>query len=1158
MPRIPEADLQALKSTVDIATLIRAKGIELKPHGSADLIGRCPFHDDKTPSLVVTPAKALWHCLGACQMGGDVVSWVMKAEGVSFRHAVELLRDGRASTLLASSKLIKTSTVPKLPPPVSVDTDDQTLLNQVTGYYHRTLLEDPLGHAAREYLKKRGLFHPEAVQTFKLGYANRTLGLRLPDKNRQEGAAIRARLSGLGVMRQSTGHEHLAGSLIVPILDESGNAQGLYGRKVIDTLRPGTPKHLYLPGPHRGIFNPAALCQSDIILCESLLDALSFWVSGFRNVTSSYGVEGFTEEMLSSFLSRGVRRVIIAYDRDEAGDKAAERLADKLMGEGIECLRLLFPHGMDANAYVRKMTPADKALKVLLNSAQWLGKGAGPRGARPQEATSQEAQPSPSAPMPLAPTPVSTPAQPRTASLPGGERMDVDTGEVLPPASLEAPALTPAPAASSAAADPSFPLAAAALAGSASAVNPAPSVAGPMAPAGSLAHSPSPSAASPTSPTPPIAAPPAIPSGTGQQGLSLPHSFQGDDVHITLGDRSYRVRGLQKNLSFEVLKVNLRASVGERYYLDTLDFYNAKARESFILHASPELEYQADVLKRDMGRLLNFLEALQQERITQAQKPKERPTYAMTAHELSEALAYLKAPGLLQRITSDLTLCGYVGEDMGKQVGYLVSLSRKLQDPLSVIVQSSSASGKSSLMDAVLAMVPPEDKLELSSLTSQALFYMEPGALCHKLLSVAEDGGMAQAEYSLKNLITGGKLSKAAPGKDPHTGRVVTQIYEVEGPAAVMVSSTASDIEPELKNRCLVVTLNEEREQTEAILRLQRFAQTLEGKRQRGRRSAIRHLHHNLQRLLRAVEVVNPFAPLLRFSSEQSRLRRDQMKYLGLMNTLALLHQYQRPIRRDSDAGEYVEVTLEDVASANRIAAEVLGRTLDELAPQTRRLLNLLTAMVKAKAEEKAVDVSQVRLCRFDIRREMGWGHSQLAVHLSRLVALEYLVVHRGARGLFEYELIYRGEGEDGGRFVLGLIDVEELRKKVNGHPYESQVPGLGDDNPGGVRQVPGAIRGASGGLPAPIRDGQTPLSANKDKGVIDSNPQNPENAQGQKSPSSYRSPLSYPKQTAAKPSPANPTDEAIERAKAGADAGAPAGRLPVVSDGVAMRQEAA
>lgn len=91
MARIPEAELERLKQSVSLRRLVEARGIVLKRHG-ADLIGLCPFHEDHEPSLVISPAKNLWHCLGACQCGGTVIDWVMKSEGVSFRHAVEWLR----------------------------------------------------------------------------------------------------------------------------------------------------------------------------------------------------------------------------------------------------------------------------------------------------------------------------------------------------------------------------------------------------------------------------------------------------------------------------------------------------------------------------------------------------------------------------------------------------------------------------------------------------------------------------------------------------------------------------------------------------------------------------------------------------------------------------------------------------------------------------------------------------------------------------------------------------------------------------------------------------------------------------------------------------------------------------------------------------------
>jgi DNA primase len=164
MARIPENELAGLKQTVAVQRLAEARGIALKRHG-ADLIGLCPFHDDREPSLVISPDKNLWHCLGACQTGGTVIDWVMKAEGVSFRHAVELLRSDLP--LAASTAIpVKKSTVPKLPTPLDATAEDQALLHRVVDYYHEALKQSP---DALAYLKKRGLQGDELIDHFKLG-----------------------------------------------------------------------------------------------------------------------------------------------------------------------------------------------------------------------------------------------------------------------------------------------------------------------------------------------------------------------------------------------------------------------------------------------------------------------------------------------------------------------------------------------------------------------------------------------------------------------------------------------------------------------------------------------------------------------------------------------------------------------------------------------------------------------------------------------------------------------------------------------------------------------------------------------------------------------------------------------------------------------------
>jgi DNA primase catalytic core len=195
MARIPDEELNELKRSTDLAALVRSKGVELKKHGAKDLCGLSPFTDEKTASFIVTPAKNLWHCMSSGK-GGSVIDFVMQYDGVSFREAVELLKS-KSPTLYKSSGRVKISTVPKLPPPVTFDADDQTLFSQVLDYYAERLKEN---QAVIDYLKKRGLWHEEALKRFKIGFADRTLGLTLPHKNRKDGAEIRTRLQRIGIV----------------------------------------------------------------------------------------------------------------------------------------------------------------------------------------------------------------------------------------------------------------------------------------------------------------------------------------------------------------------------------------------------------------------------------------------------------------------------------------------------------------------------------------------------------------------------------------------------------------------------------------------------------------------------------------------------------------------------------------------------------------------------------------------------------------------------------------------------------------------------------------------------------------------------------------------------------------------------------------------
>ncbi|MGH8032189.1 MAG: CHC2 zinc finger domain-containing protein [Luteimonas sp.] len=995
MARIPDVELERLRAEVSLQRLVEAKGVALTRHG-ADLHGRCPFHNDKTPSLVVSPAKNLWHCLGACSTGGTVIDWVMKAEGVSFRHAIELLRNDAPF----SESIVRQSTVPKLAAPIALDADDAELLAQVIDYYHATLKQSP---EALAYLDQRGIGSEEAIDRFRLGFANRTLGLRLPAMNRKAGAEVRTRLQRLGVLRQS-GHEHFNGSLVIPVCDAAGNVVEVYGRKITPNLRPGTPLHLYLPGPHRGVWNAGALTDSkEIILAESLIDALTFWTAGYRNVTASYGVNGFTDEHAAALREAGTQRVLIAYDRDEAGDAAAATLAAALIADGIECYRVQFPKGMDANEYALKVQPATKSLGMVIRKAEWIGTGT--------SRTTREVVPTATA--------VSreddAPAAVTMPDLLLAAAVDLEAEAAAKEETTDAEAVT-----------------------------------------------------LPASPVPTL---PPVPVEVGER-----------DVTLTLGERRYRVRGLAKNLAYDTLKVNLLVSCASRFYVDTLDLYAARARASYTTQAAVELGVSEDVLRADLGRVLLQLETLQDATIRQTLTP--APSEPVLPPELeAAALALLRDPDLAQRIVNDVAAIGVVGEDSNALVGYLAAVSRKLDKPLAVLIQSTSAAGKSTLMDALLSLMPEADRVHYSAMTGQSLFYIGEGDLKHKILAIAEEEGVRQAAYALKLLQSQGELTIASTGKDPTTGKLVTEEYRVEGPVMLLLTTTAIDIDEELLNRCVVLTINESREQTAAIHRRQRQARTLQGLLAGKEAEAIRALHQAAQTLLRPVAVVNPYAEALTFRNESTRMRRDHAKYLTLIDAIAFLHQHQRPIKTTTVAGgviEYVEVTHDDIALANRLAHEVLGRSLDALPPQTRRLLGVVAGYVAERAAAQGTEPAHVRFTRRELREAVQWGDTQLKLHLLRLVEQEYLIVHRHGP-LFRYELAFDGDAAEAGRQLIGLIDVDAM-------PTMPDRSGLEGDRSGSGRAVVGVRSGVGREAEIPV----TPCAQAGSSSLVAASKENP------------------------------------------------------------------
>ena len=339
-----QEQIEAVKRSVDLVALVRSSGVELERKGK-NFVGRCPFHKDKTPSLVVTPEKGLWNCLGACKnnghpSGGDALGWLVRTKHLTFPQAMKEL--GQSAALSPPTKAA---------PPEMLTRPAAELLTTVVSHYHETLLASK---QARSYLEKRKLWSPDLIRAFKIGFADGSLLTRLGR------SPLKKDLRTLGVLTGS-GRELMAGCVVVPILQGPAVAN-LYGRKVEGT------QHLYLPGPRHGLFNAAGAKDAPrLVLCESILDALSLLILGEPGAFPLWGVNGFTEDHASFLKGWRGKDLVLALDADEAGKGAALALA--------ETLELYNPRAVDLGKY---KDPNELLCKAKDPRGTWEGLAAPP------------------------------------------------------------------------------------------------------------------------------------------------------------------------------------------------------------------------------------------------------------------------------------------------------------------------------------------------------------------------------------------------------------------------------------------------------------------------------------------------------------------------------------------------------------------------------------------------------------------------------------------------------------------------------------------------------------------------------------------------------------------------------------------------------------
>ncbi|MEM9859420.1 MAG: hypothetical protein AAF843_18845 [Bacteroidota bacterium] len=382
-----------------------------------------------------------------------------------------------------------------------------------------------------------------------------------------------------------------------------------------------------------------------------------------------------------------------------------------------------------------------------------------------------------------------------------------------------------------------------------------------------------------------------------------------------------------------------------------LDLYNDTQLEKLIRKTAERLELGTSIIAASLNELTEQLEHYRIEELEKQTQQEDKKKF-LTPEEVRAAQAFLAQPNLIERTNQDIGRAGVIGEETNRLLMYLIFTSRKREQPLHIVSLGSSGVGKTHLQEKVGALIPEEDKIEITTLSENAFYYFGQRELKNKLILIEDLDGAEGVLYPLRELQSKKHISKTVVRKNTK-GETKTISLKVEGPVSVSGCTTRESLYEDNANRSFLIHIDESAEQDEQIMAYQR-AQSA-GELDKQAEHQIREQLKNTQRVLQPITVRNPFAHHLKIPKEVFKPRRTNAHYLAFIEAVTFYHQYQREEKAEKETGElYIETTLEDIEIANRLLKEVLLRKSDQLNGATRKYFEKLKHHIKEQVGEGA------------------------------------------------------------------------------------------------------------------------------------------------------------------------------------------------------------
>jgi len=458
--------------------------------------------------------------------------------------------------------------------------------------------------------------------------------------------------------------------------------------------------------------------------------------------------------------------------------------------------------------------------------------------------------------------------------------------------------------------------------------------------------------------------------------------------------------------SLDRLKVTLKVNRSEDEFnaiRHNLDLYNHNGVEKFVRRIAEYMEIGTGVIRRSLQELIHLLENYRIE-VIDAIEDEEAEEYLLEKKERRAAMDFLKSKHLLKNTNKYIEQSGVIGEVDNRLLMYLIFTSRKMENPLHCVSFGSSGSGKTHLQSKVADLIPTEERLSLTSLSSNSFYYFKRNELKHKLILIEDLDGADDVLYPLRELQTKKRISKSVVQKSLG-GQGKTTSLVVEGPVCVAGCTTKESLYEDNSNRSFLFYIDESEEQDERIMSYQRKMSA--GKINIEEELSAAQLLCNAQRLLSSVAIRNPFAEYLILPKSVFKPRRTNAHYLQFIEAVTFYHQWQRHKQYDKDTGEeFIETTLDDIKMANDLLKNILLRKSDPLNGVTRNYLEKLKAYLRVKKEGMFTNS--------EIRKEFRIAESTLRRYHTLLVQEGYIKKQETAVGSsFSYVIVDVDEFND-------------------------------------------------------------------------------------------------------------------------------------------------